>query len=356
MLAGRVPAKVYNNQEYGWRKMAHLLKYEKVKNNILTDIRNGIYPPGSRIPTREELICKYSVTRTTVNQALKVLVDGGVLITSKRGGTVVTGRKMPFKVAFVSSMGEFAPSNAARGDSDSSGLLKPLLLNPASEFKLEFLDAKRVSGDLSFIGKYDVVVWSMPADAVLAKLPLYRDRVIVLNRYRNDLNFISTNHRQAVREMTEYNIAQAGDSPQLYFLSLATAEDFVSRERREGFVDACADAKVFYRICELKSFEYEDVLKSLLDIEFEAGSPIVLTAPRLAFTGAVIQMAREKGLVFQKDIFYSDFDNPYALRNTGTKIVSAVQDYAGMGRELLNVLSSFGDKKIEIFVPFQMMK
>jgi DNA-binding transcriptional regulator YhcF (GntR family) len=336
--------------------MAHVPKYEKVKNQILADIRSGVYQAGDRIPTREQLIKQYSVTRTTVNQALKELVAVGVLSTSKRGGTVVTGKQMPLRVAFVSSFDVNAPASAARGDMDSSNVLRPLLAC-ASEFRLDFLDISKISpADLSIIEPYDCTVWLMPSDQQLEALVKYSDKVLVINRYHDDLNFIATNHRQAVKEMTLHNIEMAGESPQIFFIQHGYRNDFVNRERREGFVDACAEANQFYRVIDVKSSDYDSLLNTLRSVDFEPDRKIVLASPSLFCTGAVLQMARERGFEFNKDIFYSDFDNPYSLRNTGVKVVSAIQDYAGMGAELIKSLHNFGKNKIQIFVPYQLVR
>jgi DNA-binding transcriptional regulator YhcF (GntR family) len=337
--------------------MAHIPKYEKVKALILADIRAGIYLAGERIPTREQLIEKYSVTRTTIGQALKILVSAGVLATSKRGGTVVTGKRMPLNVALVSTLREAGATNIVRvSESENFGIFKPLLA-AASEFNLDFIDIKKLSpDDFSWCSKYDCMVWVMPSDEFLNKLPKYKDKVLVINRYHKDINFIATNHRQAVREMTEYNLQRAGKQCQVFFLNSIGQDDFIWRERREGFVDACQNANTFYRVCDLSVRDYESMLESLMEIEFENNKNTVVVSPCLAYTGAVLQMAQRRGLKFGENFFYSDFDNRYSLRNTGIKIVSAIQNYDAMGRELVEALRAFGEEKIQVFVPSEIVK
>ena len=337
--------------------MAHIPKYEKVKALILADIRAGVYRAGERIPTREQLIEKYSVTRTTIGQALKILVSAGVLATSKRGGTVVTGQRMPLNVALVSTLKEAGVTDILRvSESDNLGIFRPLLA-VASEFNLDFIDIRKLSADdFSWCAKYDCMVWVMPSDEFLNKLSAYKDKAIVINRYHKELNFIATNHRQAVREMTEYNLQKAGKDSQVFFLESSSHEDFIYRERKEGFVDACQNANTFYRFCDLSVPDYEAMFEALMKMEFEKGKNVVIVSPCLAFTGAVLQMAQRRGLEFGKNFFYSDFDNRHSLRNTGIKIVSAIQDYDAMGRELVKALRSFGEGKIQIFPPYEIIK
>ncbi|MFA6716325.1 MAG: GntR family transcriptional regulator, partial [Victivallaceae bacterium] len=329
----------------------------KVKTLILADIKSGVYRPGDRIPTREQLVEKYSVTRTTVGQALKILVNAGVLSTSKRGGTIVTGKSMPLKVAFISVLGEAGADDIMRAsEAENYGIFKPLL-EAGSEFDLDFIDIKDLSpSDFKWTSKYDCMVWVMPGEKFLCKLPEYSNKALVINRYHKDINFISTNHRQAVREMTEYNLKLAGKDCQVFFLENARQNDFIYRERREGFVDACERAGKFYRFYDLSVSDYTSMQDALLRIEFEKDKNIVMVSPGLAYTGAVLQMAQRRGLVFGENFFYSDFDNRHSLRNTGIKIVSAIQDYNAMGRELLMALRRFGEEKIQLFVPYEIIK
>ena len=339
--------------------MAHVPKYEKVKAMILADIRSGVYRPGERIPTREQLVRKYSVTRTTIGQALKILVNAGVLSTSKRGGTIVTGKRMPLNVAFISSLSEAGITDIVHiSESENSGIYR-FLLESIADFNVDFFDISKIPAEnFDWLKKYDCIVWVMPDDELLAELvkPEFSNRSLVINRYHKKVNFISTNHRQAVREMTEYNLQRSKSNHQVFFLNSSKHDEFIWRERREGFVDACEDANIFYRICDLEVSGYESVQESLMDIDFDSDKDIVMVSPCLAYTGAVLQMVQRRGLEFYGNFYYSDFDNRHSLRNTGIKVVSAIQDYETMGRELVKALKNFGEKKIQIFVPAKIVK
>ena len=275
---------------------------------------------------------KYSVTRTTVGQALKILVSAGVLATSKRGGTVVTGKRMPLNIALVSTLRESSECNLLRdSESENFGIFKPLL-EAASEFNIDFINIKDLKyDDLDWCVKYDCIIWVMPPDEFLNRLPEYKNKVIVINRYNKELNFIATNHRQAVCDMTEYNLDKAGKDCQVFFLDSSEYDNFIYRERREGFVDACQKANKFYRICDFTVPDYESMFAALLEINFDKDKNLLIVSPSLAYTGAVLQMARSRGLEFGKNLFYSDFDNRHSLRNTGIQVVSAIQDYNAMG-------------------------
>lgn len=60
-------------------------KYISLKEKINEDILKNIYPIGSKLPTELELASKYKVSRSTVRQALDLLVEQGII--EKRWGS-----------------------------------------------------------------------------------------------------------------------------------------------------------------------------------------------------------------------------------------------------------------------------
>lgn len=63
--------------------------YIQVALALKAEIVNGVYPVGSLIPTEDELCKRFSISRYTVREALRVLREEG-LVSSRRGaGTIV---------------------------------------------------------------------------------------------------------------------------------------------------------------------------------------------------------------------------------------------------------------------------
>ena len=60
-------------------------KYIVLKEKINEDILSGVYPLDTKLPTEIELASKYNVSRSTVRQALDLLVNDGII--SKRWGS-----------------------------------------------------------------------------------------------------------------------------------------------------------------------------------------------------------------------------------------------------------------------------
>lgn len=68
--------------------------YFQLKQIILGMIENGELKPGDSIPTEYELISMYSLSRTTVRQAIIELVQDGLLYRVKGKGTFISKPKL----------------------------------------------------------------------------------------------------------------------------------------------------------------------------------------------------------------------------------------------------------------------
>ncbi len=60
--------------------------YWRVLNSVLTNIQDGVHPPGSRLPSERALAETHGVSRSTVSRAMEKLRWIG-LITGPAGGT-----------------------------------------------------------------------------------------------------------------------------------------------------------------------------------------------------------------------------------------------------------------------------
>lgn len=72
--------------------MARLPAYERIRQDIASQIDMGIYQSSARIPSEVVLAEQYGVTRMTVRQAVAGLVSDGLLIRRHGSGTYVAER------------------------------------------------------------------------------------------------------------------------------------------------------------------------------------------------------------------------------------------------------------------------
>lgn len=95
--------------------------YYQLKMIIDSEIQNGSYHPGDLIPTEEELIAQFGISRTTVRQAITELVQEGKLYRIKSKGTFVAQGKL--NQDFVVRMESFDDQITKLGKTPSTEVL-----------------------------------------------------------------------------------------------------------------------------------------------------------------------------------------------------------------------------------------
>lgn len=65
------------------------ISYRDVKAEVLSRIRNNIWPLGAKLPGEIELAKEFGCARATVNRAMRDLVDDGILERKRKAGTKV---------------------------------------------------------------------------------------------------------------------------------------------------------------------------------------------------------------------------------------------------------------------------
>jgi GntR family transcriptional regulator len=75
------------------RKISRKALYLEVIDFLLDDIKTGQYPPGSKLPSEDQLAREFSVSRVTLREALRVLEDDGVIVRRHGSGTFVLDKK-----------------------------------------------------------------------------------------------------------------------------------------------------------------------------------------------------------------------------------------------------------------------
>lgn len=88
--------------------------YDRIKDDLLSKIKDGTYAEGQTIPSELELAELYGVSRPTIRQALQILVSEGYLEKRRRRGTVVTKPKVSQSFTMTISSFEDAMRLAGR--------------------------------------------------------------------------------------------------------------------------------------------------------------------------------------------------------------------------------------------------
>lgn len=325
-------------------------KYISIRNSILADIKNGKLVPGDKLPTRKQLLETYQVTRTTLDKALTELIRRGILKTSKRGGTYVSSVIPDPKIAVVSNLKRDILAGA-QDENDELHFLRAMIRGGRG-LRLDFHDSDFAVNNYKVLAEYDWTVWFQPSTGVIDKLRSKKLNVILVNRYFDDMNYVSTNHREAIHRITDLFIKYTENNGQLFYIKPAQRDDFISNERCEGFVDACEQSECFYRIMECHDHKYEKILEFMMQLPINPDKPLVIVTPGTMYTGAAIKMASLRGLKMYEDFFFSDFDNFHSMQTFGIQVTTVVQNYQRMGEILSESLRS-GTLPIRHYVPYE---
>lgn len=68
-------------------------KYERIKQDIISEIRQGLFKPGDKLYSESDLKKKYDVSSITAVKALQELVNEGYVVRYQGKGTFVSKRK-----------------------------------------------------------------------------------------------------------------------------------------------------------------------------------------------------------------------------------------------------------------------
>lgn len=104
--------------------------YRQLADQILLDIKNGVYKKGAQIPTEMELSATFHVSRVTVRKAIAVLTQMGYLERKSGKGTFVAEPKL--QRGFDSSVLGFSDMCRQMGVKPGAKTIKIALEEPSS--------------------------------------------------------------------------------------------------------------------------------------------------------------------------------------------------------------------------------
>lgn len=324
-------------------------KYLQIKERILSEIRTGGLKPGDQLPVREDLIKRFQVTRATLSKALDELKKENWLVAYRNRGTFVSEPPSIKRIALISKLQVDNQPMAKVRHAHQMEALSHVVLS-SSKYKIDLFDTTIIMTRMDDLSAYDVIVWLHPGNHEIDQLRRYQHKSLLVNRYVDDFNYVSTNHRQALFDMTDHFINQNGTSLNLIYLDLSE-DNFVTRERRKGFIEACEKNAQFYRTHPIRNNSFNEKVSSLMELELPMNKRNVIISPSQMFTGAVLHMAYLRDFRIGRDFHYSDFDNATSLELSGVPIPSVLQDYEKMGTVVVEAIGQLRDKPFQQFIP-----
>lgn len=332
---------VFSRYAYSLATQKEKMKYQysDIARCLSAEIEQGKFTAGSLFPKRNDLAARFNVTRSTVDRAVRVLVDKGYLESKRGSGTIVRSENTLLKIAYICSDSRIGHIDYARNIE-----LVPM-----------FYSSLKTRSDRKQLKNFDGVVWSMPSQDELdwsRELPESLPQII-LNRHIPEFNYVSTDHKGTIYQITKKRLKSCKNAVPVY-IEPEASHKLVTSMRYAGFVDACKDTKSYYETLYLPK-NFDDSVNELIKLRRRhEGKPLLLVSSALATTGTVCAWARQEKLQWKKDVFYSDFDNNMPKDVWGVKVTSFVQDYpliSDIAFEKISELVKRKCKTVQILLP-----
>lgn len=142
-------------------------KYLTIYNEILSKIENGLYPSNTKLPSENELMEQYNVSRDTIRKSLNLLEDSGHIHKIKgKGSLILDINKFNFPVSGITSFKELTQNIGVKSETIVQELecVKPnkflkaqLDLNDEAEawkvIRVRKIDGKKIILDKDFFNK-----------------------------------------------------------------------------------------------------------------------------------------------------------------------------------------------------------
>ncbi len=332
-------------------------KYKNIKESVMLDIRSGKLQPGDKLPVRTELMEIYDTTRATVDKALSELVDERILMASRRAGTFVASQKQLNRIALIAYVGKqphgqiFLRFNYQ----DMYGSLQYLLEGRP----VEIFTPDAVTAHPELLESFQFILSNPLNEKQLDTLRgalKSKPTIIPLNRPFEGYSFVSTDHRRASQEVTGLFLEQLPPDSEFIYLDAAFPDPYVGSVlelRKNGFIDACAEHRRFYRLVKAGlegHLDYIADISELKKLNLSKTAKTCIISPSKCFTGAVLRFLHESGLTLDKDVYYADFDNYSSQMDTGYAITSVLEDFTGIAKAAVDMIdSNTGEAR---FIPY----
>lgn len=284
--------------------------YLVIARAIQAEIASGTWKPGQLLPGRAALMRRFGVARATVDRAVEFLVQSGALAGRQGAGTFVSQAGPVRRIAVIGSP-------------------LPAQDLPADVARITSFGYEQVATASARVGlaRFDGLLWNRPEEEALgwARELVGRVPQVLVNRTIPGFACVSTDHRGAYRTITGERLDRLpGGRP--IFLRRTDQISLVTRHREEGFVDACRERQRFFEPLPLPDDFAAKMLTLDGALEIDADRPLILVADSLSHTGAVMAWARARGVVWQRDAWYSDFDDDYPVNVWGVAVTSFLQE------------------------------
>ena len=324
---------------------------DRVKNWISKDIRDGVYPPGTKLPTRMVMMKKYNIARASIDKVIRQLVEEGLLSSTQGSGTYVLDNKNtePHLYVVLNTEVECEEANVFHTK------LSSMLATASRQIKYTIVGSKEFEKTFSEVlqNAHSRVIWSRPSIksyGYIASLSKAAIPQILINRPIKAYNYATTDTKAALEQVFT-RVEQDKPKARMGLLApiLDLEESFLS-EREVYFHE-----KVFQhgfslsymgRVKDKTSRELFPVIREALD---HVENMDYLFVPDFYMVPFVISIADERGIKIGKDLKLITIDWNEDMKEKG--IICVKQKWDEMFRIAMDWAQSETVTKVQEFIP-----
>lgn len=304
---------------------------DKIKIALTESIDSGEFAPGSKLPSRHQLMKRYRVARATIDKVLREMTEAGLVHSVQGGGTYVSGiyeKRLRHIYMITPSDGWAASSHADAFKEILENMHHqcPATIVSFGDMERRFLRARSQDARL---------IWDCPGLHYYSLIDSYhmaKTHQIVINRPHPRYNYAATDTRRGIEKMLKA-VGDRQAERRVGVLSIRPLPDRPFLTEREIYFYELAVEMGFHIERVVRSTHFDSSSQADAVYEYFSGPkpPPLLFVPEISFQPHLLMMARERKMELGKNLTLMFTDK--ADSNPG--VFSLQQNMKEMYREAL---------------------
>lgn len=342
-------------------------KYKQIYNQLYDAISGGKYSGGDLLPTEMEMVRDYGVSRITVQKALKMLVDEGLIERIAGKGTFVRqlsdARKKRKSIALIMPINNPEMMLLLNGVQEACKQtdydIKIYFTNKSVENEPDIVDSAIKDGaEGIIIYPYSRIHNARYYRRIQRKLPL----IFIDKRVDGVItDTVMPNNFEGAYEMVDFLIRANGHT-RIAFIDWGDP-GVTSDERKNGYIQALTDNGISVdeelMVVAPGKKGIETVFEKIfMKPSWSDVTAIFFSTDELALNGSYYINRMQKSI--PEDISICGFDNSYLGRSVIPSLTTVAQDFTEMGasamRLLIERMSNDDGSRSIIYVPTKLIK
>nr|NNM90537.1 GntR family transcriptional regulator [Bacilli bacterium] len=349
--------------------------YEKIYDHLKQQITDGHFQPGDLLPTEQELMSQFRVSRMTTNRALQLLTNEGLIVRKAGIGTFVaqsesllplSAEDNPFQssafdsilsteitrgitqIGFVIPFLDQSFGPALLAEVERQLHAEPFVLNVGCSYGSQQVEQEIIDRLVSS-GVQGLIV--MPVNGeyynpAILKLHVEQFPIVLVDKQLSGIpvSYITTDNTLAARTLTEHLLAL--DHSSIAYFSPDWQGTSTLADRRKGFEEAIANAKDdSLTIIDVPVVTWEKMIDHFDERQLDIVTNTLVDHPKITAVFATddkladywLEAARRLNIRVPEDFSIVCFDGPLP-KPPHFSMTCALQDQEFMAKEAVRIV------------------